>query len=266
MMAKMRTMHPGRAVLLAALLGLPLAAARAQAAPCELSLRWADDAPYSMRTREGQIVGINVDFVREALRRMGCTMRLVEMPWARALAELEAGRLDVLAGAFRRPERERYAYFAAARFRSRNMLFAHVDALRKMPLTRLSELAGSGFRLGAQIGVSYGPEYVELMRNAAFAKTVTLASGRHNLWLMVSLRRIDGIIANEATARHELAQLGLQEQIRMSPVVVSDEAATVAFSKKAVEPAFVERFDAATESMQKDGTVAAILQRYLGAP
>jgi len=247
------------------LLALLVAASGAQGKPCELSLRWGDDAPYSMRNANAEIVGINVDLVREALRRMGCTMRLVEMPWARALTELETGRLDVLAGTFRRPERERYAWFTIPRHRSRNVLFVHADVLGKMPLTRLADISGSGFRLGAQIGVSSGPEYLELMSQPAFAARVTLASSRRSLWQMIGLRRIDGIIADEFNARYELAQLGLQQQILASPLVVSDEAATIAFSKKSIEPAFVERFNAATEAMVKDGTLAAILRRYLGA-
>lgn len=68
------------------------------AAPCVLSMRWADDAPYFMRGPDGQVRGFRFELTQEALRRMGCQFKLVELPWARALIELEAGRLDMLPG------------------------------------------------------------------------------------------------------------------------------------------------------------------------
>lgn len=235
------------------------------AKPCVLSQRWNEDPPYSMRQSGGEIVGINIDLVRTALARMGCQVRLLEMPFARALSELEAGRLDILPGALRRPEREAYAHFALDRWHSRNMLFAHVEAQPIWPQHKLAEILVSGFRLGVQLGVSYGPEYAELSRDQNFVRLLEKSGSRRNLWQMLKLRRIDGLIADELTARQEIQALGLGEVVRMTEVVASDESSGFAFSKKTVDAAFVARFNQATEAMQKDGSYQVIVQKYLGA-
>lgn len=234
-------------------------------AACEKTLRWDDDPPFSMQTEEGGVVGIYVEINRAALARMGCQIRLRKLPWARALKELELGRLDVLPGAFRRPERELYAYFSGAVLPpSRNLLFMHTQATKRWPVTSLLELQHSAFRLGAQIDVSYGPKYQQLMSDPAFASRVVMAASRASLWQMVSKDRIDGVIADEHTGAYELQQSGLAEQITATAVVVSADAAEVAFSKVSNDQAFVQAYAAALRGLVADGSYARIVQHYVG--
>jgi polar amino acid transport system substrate-binding protein len=246
-------------------LGVPAFAQGGAPGECRMRLRWYDDAPYFMRGPQGEVQGIQADLVTEALRRMGCQVSLVELPWARALVELQAGRVDVVAGALRRPEREAYAYFAQPRLRSPNVLFAHVEAPLDPAWRRLTEVARSPFRLGAQGGVSYGPDFLELMADPAFASRIVRSALRRNLWTMIGLRRLDGIVADQATGRYELRQLGLSDRIRETAVVVSTEASTIMFAKKTVSADFVRQYDQISEAMVKNGTEAAIVARYLGS-
>lgn len=235
----------------------------AAAQACELSLRWHQDPPFSYRREDGEIVGLNTDVVRETLARMGCTVRMLELPWARALAELEAGRLDVLPGTLRLPERERFARFSVPGPQSRNLLFISSAALKRHAIAKLADLRDSDFRLGVQLGVSYGPDFEALLEDPAFVQRLHRISSRRNLWLMTAAGRLDGVLANEQTGLTEIAQLGLQDRIQSSGLVLPYATASVAFSRKTVEADFVARFDRTTESMQKDGSMAALLQRYL---
>lgn len=241
-------------------------AGAASAQACVKSLRWNDDAPFSMRDARGEIVGLQIDLARAALERLGCTARLVEMPWARALAELEAGRLDMLTGTFRRPEREAYAHFAGPGLRSPNVLFVRADALERWPQTRLLDLKGRGFRLGAQIGVSYGADYEELARDPAFARDLQKVGKRRALWQLLAMQRIDGVIADEATARYEIRALGLEGKLAGSRMVVSDDPSWTAFSRRSVAADFVARYEQALAEMRKDGSYRAIVERYGAGP
>ena len=234
----------------------------AQAAACEKTVRWNEDPPFSHRTAAGEITGITTDQVRETLRRMGCTARLLEMPWARALAELEAGRLDMLPGTLTSAERARFAYLSVPGPVFSNALFLSVDALKARRYSKLAELKGSSIRLGVQIGVSYGAEFDALMQDPDFVKQVQRVSSRQSLWKMVDAGRLDGVLADQLTGRLEIAQLQLQDRIKDAGVLLQHAGASVAFSKKSIDPAFVERYNKAFEAMQQDGSVAAILRRY----
>jgi polar amino acid transport system substrate-binding protein len=233
-------------------------------ANCQKTLRWADDPPFSMRAEDGSVVGIYVDANREVLERLGCEVRLRKLPWGRALKELEIGRLDILPGAFKRPEREVYAHFSGTILPpSRNILFMHRLALARWPISQLLALQHSDFRLGAQINVSYGADFEHLMRNQAWAERVFMSANRLNLWRMMGKGRIDGVIADENTGAYEIHQLGLQSEIKPSNVVVSSEAAEVAFSKKTTDSVFVQAYADALRELVASGSYARIVQRYV---
>ena len=143
------------------------------------------------------------------------------------------------------------------------MLFAHVDAQARWPRAGLDEVLRKGFKLGAQIGVNYGPAFMALDRDPAFHQALDLSASRARLWQMLKLRRIDGLIADELTARYELAQWGLQDSVRATGLVLSDQPSFIAFSKATIKPDFVDRFNAVTEAMDRDGSYRAIVQKYI---
>ncbi len=236
----------------------------AQAAGCGVkTVRWYDDAPYSFAAPNGEVRGFNADLVREALHRMGCTTKFVEMPWARALLELEAGRLDILPGALRKQERERYAYFSRAVNRSPNVLFVHKNAAAIYRINKLADLMGTNFRLGIQIGVTYGPDFETLSKLPEFTARFTTLSLRKSAWKMMEVGRLDGIIADEVTALKELQELGLSKDIVRTSVVVSVEPALIALSKKSLTEDFLKDFDRSLGSMLADGNYREIRERYV---
>lgn len=244
-------------VLLLSLVALPLQA-------CEVVARWNDDPPYTYRTADGRIAGLNAELVEQTLARLGCHAQWRELPWARALVELEAGRLDLLPGGLRRPEREAFAHFVAQHVLSRNLLFVRkAERARIGNASRLADLP-PGLRLGVQIGVVYGPEYAQLITQPAFRASLTQATSRRNLWQMLELGRVDGVLASEASARWELAQQGLSAGIVATDVVLSDEPAFVLVSKRNRDAAWARRYQEASDVLEADGTMARIVRKYFG--
>jgi polar amino acid transport system substrate-binding protein len=232
-------------------------------AQCVKTVRWYDDAPYYYKAADGEVVGLNADLVRAALKGLQCEAQFVELPWARALRELELGRLDILPGAFRTPEREKYAYFSRPVNRSPNVLFiAKRVASRYKPKT-LADISGTGFRMGAQIGVAYGPDYDALIKTPAFAAQITPVTSRRNAWKMIEQDRLDGIIADEISGLVELQQMGLSEAVVKTEVIVSGEAVQMALSQASLTPEFVADFDRSLNTMMADGRYKKILERYV---
>lgn len=230
---------------------------------CLKTVRWFDDPPYSFRASSDEIQGFYADVARAALRHMGCEPLFVEMPWARALLELEKGRLDILPGALRKPGREAYAYFSRPVNRSPNVLFLGKEAAAKYRITKLSDIIGTDFRLGAQIDVSYGASFDALLAKPAFQARLTPVTLRRSAWQMIPINRIDGLIADEVTGLLELQQLGLSQAIAKTQVVVSAEPAMFAFSKQSNSPDVVEGFNKAFNVLLSNGQYKKIAERYL---
>lgn len=241
---------------------LALAVLPAQA--CELRVRWNLDPPFSMRDASGRLVGLQVELVEATLERMGCRAVWVELPWARALVELQAGHLDVLPGALRQPERDSYAHWAQQHVTVANRLYVRADQRASFgQAVRLRDVLKPGLKLGVQIGVVYGAEYAALLAEPDFRARLTRSPVRSSLWQMLKIGRIDGVLASEASARWELAQLGLSERIVPTQVLLSNEAAQIMFSKQSVDAALVLRYQQAGEALEKDGTLARTVRKYL---
>lgn len=248
--------------LAAAVLTAMLSAGSAMA-QCVKTVRWSDDAPFAFKLPNGEISGFNSDVVRAALKRLNCEARFVELPWARALRELEQGRLDILPGTLRTPEREMFAFFSRPINRSPNVLFVAKGVATKYQLTALTDIAGTAFRLGAQIGVAYGTEYDALVKTPGFVSRITPVTSRRSAWRMIEQDRLDGIIADEVTARVELEQLGLSDAIVKTNIVVSSDSALLALSKASLKPEFVVELDRSLDAMIQDGSYQKIREKYI---
>lgn len=238
----------------------------AQCLACVKTVRWYDDAPYSFRTPTDEIRGFDADLARTLLARMGCTVKFVQMPWARALTELEAGRLDILPGTLRNEERARFAYFSMPALESPNVLYLSRSATSKYHIARLEDLLGTPFRLGVQRGVSYGSRFDLVRQDPRFIANLVPITLRRSGWRMLELGRIDGLIADQASARLELKQLSLETQIADSGIVVSSSTAVFAFSKRSLNPLFVAEFDKQLAIALNNGSYRTIRQQYLGCP
>lgn len=177
--------------------GLELSTAHA----CEVSVRRNPDPATQVRLPSGERSGPQLELVREALRGMGCKVQLVDMPWARALIELKAGRLDVLPGAFRLPERESYAWFSASESLSRNRLFVRTADAQRWRLRELGDLVDAPIRVGVERQVSYGKAFDRLLQGD-LSDRIEWATSRRNLWRMLAIQRVDAVLADEVQSPH----------------------------------------------------------------
>lgn len=241
-------------------------AGAAQAQTCVKSLRWVNAAPYAFKDAQGHIRGLHIDLAREALRRMDCTARLVEMPWTRALVELQLGRLDLLPGAAKLPQREAFAYFSRPTNRARNILVVTPGAKARYQLTALSDIIGTDFRLAAQRGSSYNPEYERLLQNPAFTSRLTYVYSQQSGLLMMQAGRAEGMLVDEAAGLYQVRAQGLEKSVVHSGVVSASEVDFIAISKASNDVAFVKRFNDALGAMLADGSTKKILERYLACP
>ena len=230
---------------------------------CTRTVRWSDDAPYSFQQKDGTIAGLDADLVREALGHVGCRPKFVYLPWVRALIELERGKLDILPGAFRSAQRERFAHFSIPLPQSANVLYLGSVAFKKYHPATLEELAGTPFRLGVQLGVAYGDSFDRFKAIQGARANLVPITLRCSAWRMMELGRIDGMIADEASAAAELGQLGLDQLVQPSKVTVSTETAMFAFSRATTDLEFVAGFNKALRAIIANGHYRALRERYL---
>ncbi len=229
---------------------------------CEKRVRRHPDPMALVRLPDGELTGPRQEIVKEALKRMGCRVRIVELPWARALHDLASGDLDILPGAHKLQEREAYAHFSASDWPSRNSLYMRSQDLQRQGLADFQDFRTRQLRLGLQVGVSYGAGLDAALQDPALAGRVLRVPHRQGLWQMLAKGRVDGVLADELTASNEIRKLGLADQLQASGVFLMAEPSYTAFSRKTIDSDFVARFDAQITQMRKDGSQQAIERRF----
>lgn len=232
---------------------------------CTKVMRWNEDPPFMFTdpATPEQIQGISVDIARRVLEKLNCKLTLEQMPWARALISLQSGHIDMISSAYNTAERREYAHFSKQALYSPNILYTRADEQGKWGFQSLEDIIPTSFRLGVQINVTYSHEYERLRDQPEFAAHLYENSSRRSLWHMLDLNRIDGVIADKMTGWIELKDLGLDDKIKATPLVISNAPAFFAFSKKNTPIEFVDAFDAEFARLAADGVIAQIEASYL---
>lgn len=242
-------------------IGLLLGQSAAQA--CLLRVRQHSDPLVLTRLPSGELSGPMVETIREASRRIGCRVETLALPWARALIELEAGRLDLLPDAHRAPDREVYAWFSASSWPTSTRVYMRSVDLQRADLPQsLQGFLAQGRRLGVQVAARYGRVTDLLLADPRYASLLVRTPHRQGLWQMLARGRIDGVLATEHAGQRELPSLGLAQDIAATTIRLDEEPSHIAFSRATVSAELVARFDAAIDAMRRDGSAAAIEQRF----
>jgi polar amino acid transport system substrate-binding protein len=229
-----------------------------------LQMRTLENPPLAYTDENGDITGILVDGIREAVRRTGHEVEFRIEPWKRVLQEVAVGNADAAFNAGRTEERQTWGlYHNSVLIDETYVFFAREPKALSRDLVEAPEL-----RVGIQLGYYYGERFDRLLQDQPFRALEVSQTIPRNLKLLTA-DRTDVFIGDLLPTIHYLKELGLENEIHVVrgkesglPLVVSTSPTFVAFSRRRIDPTYVQAFDEALESMKADGTYNAILDNY----
>ena len=105
--------HHARYLLYLVLMVLTQGAAAQQ--QMTIKVAFEDWPPWMITSPKGRLRGgAAVDFLNEAMQQMGIQGRYINLPFVRALKELDKGSIDLLMLVARSPDRDSYMVFSDA--------------------------------------------------------------------------------------------------------------------------------------------------------
>ncbi len=229
-----------------------------------LQMRTLENPPLAYTDENGNITGILVDVIREAVRQTGHEVEFRIDPWKRVLQEVAVGNADAAFNAGLTEERSAWGhYHDSVLIDETYVFFSHG------PMTLSSELSEApGLSVGIQLGYYYGERFDRMLKNQPFRALEVSQTIPRNLQLLKA-GRTDVFIGDLLPTMYYLKEMGLENQIQIVrasetglPLVVSTSPTYVAFSKRRVEPGYVREFDEALQTIKADATFDSILQSY----
>lgn len=226
------------------------------------------ESPPLEYSREGRVMGINVEIVREALRRTGRAATVELVPWRRALEMVRGGQADGIIDAGYTPERGTYLHFPLENIYLEE-IFAFKPASADLALEESLDNVGN-YRVGVVRGSFYGARMDSALRRELF-KEVQAARDVESLARMLLAGRVDMFLGVRMAVEDILRRMGADDRVGLvpqagtrQPLILDYSPTYVAFSKQTVPAEVAAEVTRALRDMKRDGTFERIRMRYLG--
>ena len=219
---------------------------------------------YKSGLLNDQGVGIDRDVIAEIQKRTGFPFKLSEKPRARIWHELKSGALAMTVSGIPTPEREQFAWFIPY-LTQRNM--AIVLKKKAAQYRSLEEfVADRDALVGVVRGFVHGKEFDTALSTLRAQGRVYEATSVDALFRLLSLdHRIDLVFALPVFYQSQLKDLKMFEKVQINDW--ETQAAPIphclVLSRKLVSERDVEAMRNTIDEMKTDGTLKAILARYL---
>ncbi|GAB7022309.1 substrate-binding periplasmic protein [Salidesulfovibrio brasiliensis] len=211
--------------------------------------------PFRVGTRSGDIVGLDVDILDEAAKRMNVQFRWHQRPWGRCLYELEQGIADIMTGVAWTEERAQYALYTDTPYYTCSPRFY---ALKENTGIVKSYDDLKGLTIGFTRDSAYFPRFdkdTSLMKRAG--------NNEEHLIRMVENGRWNIFVGTDCQVERDLALYGLQDTI--SEVDFKPEHHTDLFLAVSMRSPLAKRMDelnATLREMLDDGTIRKMASYY----
>lgn len=213
--------------------------------------------PFMYRDGD-QIAGVGADLTRLIFNEVGIEVvsRYVG-PWERVMRKAQNGKIDLIVGAYKTKERERYLAFPREHYVEEPVVI-FVNKNNAFDFDRWQDL-NNKFG-GTAIGESWGnafDNYAEKHLN--IQRLVHIDQS----FKMISRNRLDYAIFALYPGRINLMKLGLEENIIALPKLVDAPRAYQAFAKNSQFTRYLNYYSKRIRELKQDGTVQRLIDKHM---
>lgn len=200
--------------------------------------------------------GLSLEIIRAAFKTQGDDVKMVYVPWARAVAGVNDGTYDILPN----------AWYTEAR--TKEMVFSTPYAVNNVKFIKAKgdpfEFKGLDSLKGKRVGIVRGYGYGDAFSaNTGFTRdevSDVLTNVKKVVAKRVDLTLEDEIVAKFLVSKEDPKML---DQIEFSQESLSSNPLHVTSGKKNPNHAeIISKFNAGYELIKSNGTLAAILKKY----
>ncbi|MBO5496456.1 MAG: amino acid ABC transporter substrate-binding protein [Oscillospiraceae bacterium] len=208
--------------------------------------------PYEFYENE-QAVGIDVEIIQAICDKLGYTMELNDMEFGSIITAVASGKIDVGFGAITiTEERAKSVHFTTSYSTGIQSIIVTEDS----PITGVDDLNADGIKIGVQQDTTgdiyatgdFGEDHIARFNKGADA-VQALLTGKCN-----------AVIIDNSPAETFVAQ---NEGLKILPTVYAEEA--YGFELSYDNEALYNEVNGALEELMADGTVQAIIDKYISA-
>ncbi len=208
----------------------------------------AEFPPYEYREGD-QIVGIDAEMAAAVAEKLGMELKIEDMAFDAIIPALTSGKVDMGVAGMTVTE---------DRLMSVNFSDTYATARQVIIVTEDSEIAGVADLTGKTIGVQQGTTG-DLYASEEDATIERFAKGMEAV-MSLSQGKIDAVVIDSEPAKVFVSEV---EGIKILDETYADEEYAIAIAKEDTE--LLEKVNTALAELEADGTLQAIVDKYISA-
>lgn len=229
-----------------------------------LKIRVTQFPPQYYLNAAGEWTGLDAELARALVEAAGLTPEFVDLPWSRALQEMESGELHIMMNLSQTEERSAYMHWIGPERFARMVLVVQPDNLA-LPIQTLDDLtvvaAERNVWYGIQQDAFYSEEFnARLENDAEFARWFeAVTEARLNPRKTLS-GRIVGFFEDGDAVAYKLTHDPEYAGLAVHTFVLSESPVYFGVSRAGVSAEILEKLQQAYTRLEQDGTFERIRQ------
>ncbi len=215
-------------------------------------------APYEFIGEEGNVVGIDAEIAALIVEKLGYELEIADMEFDSIIPAVQSGKADfAMAGLTYTEERAALIDFSTSYATGVQVVIVKNDS----PITKVEDLTteGNNYSIGTQISTT-GDLYATWdIEEAGLGTVERFPNGSDAVMALVS-GKIDCVMIDNEPAKVLVA---MNDGLKILDTAYIEENYCAAFNKN--NPDLTAKFNAALEELIADGTVKAVIEKYIPA-
>ena len=222
----------------------------------EFKVVLADYKPYSWLDKEGNVKGIEIDILNEAIgKRLNIPIKIYILPWKRAQNYVKDGQADAFIAvstkqraSYTKRNEEKFLYWGVSLFSNKTNF--HFESLKEVQ--KVASL--KPFLLGSMIGNGWSEKNLANMN-------VHWVNSMNQLLMILEKNRIDALADSPLVIKYHLKDVYFKNTI-IELKRFLELPMYLSVSKKSPFLWILPKFDETIKTMKEDGTLDKILNKY----
>ncbi len=219
------------------------------------------EAPPQYMQQDGRWAGRAVELMEALLQEAGCVANYTEMPWKRAMLELEQGTVDVMMNVGYNETRAKHFHFISPHANETTVLVVRKDS--DFDIQSLDDFKRLPDKVGYETGTIRDRNFTQKFNQDTEFREVFVDSVHATLTDMVRLGRLSGALDLAENAKYALkTDPEYAKAVKVHPFRVSSLPTFFAFSKRSVSPELLLRLHKANIRVIARGEYDAIMDKW----
>lgn len=210
--------------------------------------------PLSFTDAEGKLIGFDVDFANSLAEHMGIPLEYEGMAWDGILPALQSGKIDAITAIVVTDERKKVVAFSQPIMKQTIIGVVKADA----PNKKVGSADLPNMKVGVMVNTSAAAT-LATMKDVQPTTYNTVVDAYNDLLLgridIVAVESVNGayIVASQYPDKLSVVSPPLSDQVKLNAVAVRQS-----------DVQGLAQINAAIDKMKADGTLAAIMTKWLG--